>query len=175
MVVATVPDTLTLDEHRDRRNGRGVRLRWIGLTLLAAIPVLALLDVFGQRPHTSTASSGAARLQLYAPSTARGGLMYTARFRIDAHRELKDATLVLAPGWADQYTVNGVTPQPSDETSQNGKLRLSLGDVSAGQHYTAYLSLQVNPTNVGHHVQTVWLYDGTELLATIRHTITIWP
>jgi len=172
--MGTAPDTLTLEQHRDRRNG-GMRLRWIGVALLAAIPVLALFDVFGQRPETSTASAPAARLQLYAPSTARGGLMYTARFRIDAHRELKDATIVLAPGWADQYTVNGVSPQPSDETSQNGKLRLSLGDVSAGQHSTAYVSLQVNPTNVGHHRQTVWLYDGTTLLATIRHTITIWP
>jgi len=170
----TAPETLTLEQHRDRRDGRA-RLRWIGVALIAAIPVLALLDVFGQRPYTSTASSPAARLKLYAPSTARGGLMYTARFRIDAHRELKDATLVLAPGWADQYTVNGVSPQPSDETSQNGKLRLSLGDVSAGQHSTTYVSLQVNPTNVGRHKQTVWLYDGTTLLATIHHTITIWP
>lgn len=173
--MASTPDTLTLDEHRDRRNGGPVRLRWIGVALLAAIPVLALFDVFGQRPQTSTASAAAARLQLYAPSTARGGLLYTVRFRVDARRELKDAALVLAPGWAEQYTVNGVAPQPSDETSQNGKLRLSLGDVSAGQHYTGYLSLQVNPTNVGRHKQTVWLYDGTELLATIRHTITIWP
>jgi hypothetical protein len=169
------PDTLTLDEHRDRRNADRVRLRWIGVAILVAIPVLALLDVFGQRPQTSTASGPAARLQLYAPSRARGGLLYTARFRVDAHRELRDATLVLAPGWAEQYTVNGVAPQPTEETSQNGRLRLSLGNVSAGQHYTAYLSLQVNPTNVGHHAQTVWLYDGTELLATIHHTITIWP
>lgn len=152
-----------------------MRLRWIGVAALVAIPVLALLDVFGQRPQTSTASAPAARLQLYAPSTARGGLLYTARFRVDARRELRDATLVLAPGWADQYTFNGIAPQPSDETSQNGKLRLSLGDVSAGQHYTSYVSLQVNPTNVGRHTQTVWLYDGTKLLAVIRHTITIWP
>jgi hypothetical protein len=172
--MSSAPETLTFEQHRDRRNGK-VRSRWIGVALLAAIPVLALLDVFGQRPETSTTSVPAARLQLYAPSTARGGLMYTARFRVDARRELKDATLVLAPGWADQYTINGVSPQPSDETSQNGKLRLSLGDVSAGQHSTTYLSLQVNPTNLGHHKQTVWLYDGTKLLAVVRHTITIWP
>ena len=30
--------------------------------------------------------------------------MYAARFRIDALHDLKKATLVLDPGWADQYT-----------------------------------------------------------------------
>jgi hypothetical protein len=168
------PETLTLEQHRDHRHGK-LRLRWFALALLAAIVVSALLDVFGQRAETSTASVPAASLQLYAPSSARSGLMYTARFRVTARRELKDATLVLAPGWADQYTVNGISPQPSDETSQNGKLRFSLGDISAGQRSTSYVSLQVNPTSVGHHAQTVWLYDGTEPLAVIRHAITIWP
>lgn len=173
--MASAPDTLTLEQHRDNRSDRRVRLRWIGLALLTAVPVLALLDVFGQRPHTQTAAAPAARLRLYAPSAARGGLMYTARLTIDARRELKDATLVLAPGWADQYTVNGLSPQPSSETSADGKLSLSFGDIPAGSRYTQFISLQVNPTNVGRHAQTVRLYDGRRLLATIRHTITIWP
>jgi len=101
--------------------------------------------------------------------------MYTARFRIDALTELKNAKLVLDPGWADQYTVNGVSPQPSSEDSQNGKLSFTLGDIPAGQHSTFFLSLQVNPTNVGHHKQTVRLYDRQTQLAAIHHTITIWP
>ncbi len=174
--MAAVPEGIVLERDRDLA-GRGSDI-WFRRGLLALLPVLvlfALLNVFGQRPQTSTASSAAARLQLYAPSAARGGLMYTARFRIDAHRELKEAMLVLAPGWAEQYTVNGVSPQPSNEESQNGKLSFSLGDIPAGQHQTLFMSLQVNPTNVGHHTQTVWLYDGEKLLATIHHTITIWP
>jgi hypothetical protein len=145
------------------------------MALLTLIPIVALANVFGQRPATSTASTAAARLELYSPSSVRGGVMYAARFRIDALHDLKKAILVLDPGWADQYTVNGVVPQPIGEGSDNGKLSFTLGHIPQGRHYTLFVSLQVNPTNVGHHAQTVWLYDASRELAVIRHEITIWP
>jgi hypothetical protein len=173
--MATAPATLTLNRHRDRHGRPGPWLRWLCLALLTAIPICALLDVFGQRTVVSTDSTPAARLTLFAPSAARGGLMYTAQFRIEARSELKNATLVLAPGWADQYTFNGTSPQPSNENSQNGKIAFSLGDISQGQVYTEFVSLQVNPINVGDHAQTVWLYDGKRQVAVIHHAITIWP
>jgi hypothetical protein len=135
----------------------------------------ALLNAFGQRPATSTAAAPAARLQVYAPLRARSGLVYAARFRIDATQELKKATLVLASGWAEGYTVNGLSPQPATEGSSNGKPVFEFGHIPAGQHLTFWLSLQVNPTNVGHRAQTVWLYDGKQLLATVHRTITIFP
>jgi hypothetical protein len=37
------------------------------------------------------------------------------------------------------------------------------------------VSLQVNPTNVGYHDQTVWLYDGNKILLTIHRHVLIWP
>ena len=88
---------------------------------------------------------------------------------------MKNATLVLAPGWADQYTLNGTSPQPSMENSENGRIALSLGDIPQGQVYTEFVSLQINPINVGDHTQTVWLYDGMRQVAVIHHGITIWP
>ena len=174
--MASAPDTLTFSRHRDRRGHRwDPWVRRGGLVLLAVVVLFALLNVFGQRPGTSTASAAAARLQLYAPSAVRGGLVYTARLRIDARKDLKQAIVVFAPGWADQYTFNGVSPQPISEGSANGKVSFTLGHVPEGKHYTLFVSLQVNPTNVGHHGQTVWLYDGQTELAAIRHEITIWP
>ena len=66
---------------------------------------------------------------------------------------MKNATLVLAPGRADQYTVNGIAPQPSSENSDNGKLSVSLGKILPGQSYTEFVSLQINPINVGDHAR----------------------
>src|SRR5690348_1102992 len=108
--MASAPDTLTLKRHRDREGRVGSWPRWLGVGLMLVIPVCALLDVFGQRMIVATVSTAAARLRLYAPSSGRGGLMYAARIDIDARRDLKNASLVLAPGWADQYTVNGISP-----------------------------------------------------------------
>jgi len=173
--MSAAPDTLTIERHRDRQGRIGPWWRWVGTAALAVVPVCALLNVFGQRTNVTTVSKPRADLTVFAPSSGRGGLMYAAKFDIVAHQELKKATLVLAPGWANQYTVNGASPQPSNETSANGKLVLSLGDIGKGQRYVEFLSLQINPINVGDQRQTVWLYDGSREIAAVHHHILIWP
>jgi hypothetical protein len=174
--MAGAPDTLTLKTHRDQEGRRGfIWIRRALLGLLALVPILGLLNLFGQRPTTSSAATPAARLHVSAPTHARSGVVYAARFRIDATRELKDATLVLGPGWAEGYTVNGLAPQPVTQASRNGKLSFGFGHIPTGQHLTFWISLQVNPTNVGRHDQTVRLYDGNTLLATIPRHITVYP
>jgi hypothetical protein len=169
------PQTLTLREHRDQGKARQRWFRRSLLALLGLILLAALLNAFGQRPETSSAAAPAARLQVYAPERVRSGLVYAARFRIDARREIKNATLVLDSGWAEGYTVNGLAPQPISEASQNGKLTFTFGHVPQGRHLTFWISLQVNPTNVGDRTQDVRLYDGKRRLAVVERTITIFP
>jgi hypothetical protein len=174
--VADAPEGLTLKVHRDQV-GRSHAL-WIRralLSLLALLLIAALLNTFGQRPETTAAATGVARLTVYAPAHARSGLVYAARFRVDAVQEIRAANLVLWPGWAEGYTVNGQAPQPLTQGSDNGKVVYGFGHIPAGQHLTFWLSLQVNPTNVGRRSQRVELYDGKHLLATVNRTITIFP
>ena len=121
------------------------------------------------------ATSERAHLTVFAPTHARSGLIYAARFRIDATSELKDASLVIDPGWADGYTVNGQAPQPLTQGSADGELNYGFGHIPAGRHLTFWLSLQVNPTTVGHHAQSVALYDGKTRLAVIHRSIFIFP
>ena len=173
--MADVPDQIVLSVARDREGRRDVLMRGVALGFLAAFLAFGLLNVFGQRPATSTADSKAARLEVYAPERVRGGLFYEARFRIDAVREVSEATLVLDSGWAEGITINTVEPAPIGEASRDGRLALELGRIPSGQKHVLYLQLQVNPTNVGHRSQDVELYDGDELLATIDRTITVWP
>jgi hypothetical protein len=174
--MASAPDTLTLKDHRDLRGRRWQRWVRQGLLLvLGLVLVAALFNSFGQRPTTSTAAAASAQLQVYAPVRVRSGLVYAARFRIDARRSIKDAILVLDPGWAEQYTVNGLAPQPVTEASKDGKLEFGFGHIPSGEHLTFWLSLQVNPTNVGHRTQDVRLYDGNRRLAEVSRTITVFP
>jgi hypothetical protein len=173
--VADVPDELVLKVARDREGRRDVVARRIALSALLVVLALGLLNVFGQRPATTTAEAQAASLEVYAPERVRGGLFYEARFRIDASRELDNATLVLDPGWAEGITINTVEPAPLGEASRDGRLVFELGRVPAGNKHVFYLQLQVNPTNVGRRSQDVQLFDGDELLATIDRTITVFP
>ena len=140
-----------------------------------AVVTLGLLNEFGQRPVTSSARGATAKLTVYAPTQGRSGVSYAARFRIDATDELKQATLILSPGWAEGYTVNGLAPQPLTQGSSDGKLNFGFGHIPAGHHLTFWISLQVNPTNVGRHTQDVWLYDGSKLVAVSYRKMTIFP
>lgn len=174
--MASAPDGLTLDRHRDLAGRQSwIWARRVLLALLAVVPVLALFDVFGQRPATTRVDAPQASLGVYAPDHARSGLIYAARFHINAHREIKDAYLVLDPGWAEGYTVNGQAPQPLRNASRDGRIAYGFGHIAAGHSLIFFLSLQVNPTNVGRRSQNVELDDGETPILTVHRTITIFP
>jgi len=145
------------------------------LALVGAFLLAGLVNVFGQRPTTASGATDAARLSVYAPAHLRGGLLYMARFRIDAHRDVKDAVLVLDSGWFEGMQVNTIEPSPLGEASQNGKVALDLGHIPAGEHYTLFMEFQVDPTNVGRRSQRVELYDGGRRVADLQRTITVFP
>jgi hypothetical protein len=172
--VADVPQGLTLAHDRDLEGRRWhPYVRWILLAALTAFLVLALLNLFGQRPKTVTVDTPRASLALYAPVHVRSGLYYEARFEIRAHSEIKDAFLVLDPGWAEGTTINTIEPSPLGEASRDGKLAFELGHIPAGQRYLLFMQLQVNPTNVGRHTADVSLYDGQQRVASIERKVTV--
>jgi hypothetical protein len=175
--VADVPDTLVLERNRDLA---GLRRhpwpRWLILGAVALFALLGLLNVFGQRPVTTRDSAPAASLALYAPTHLRGGLLFSARFHIVAHRELKKATLVLDPGWLEGMAVNTMEPSPLGEASANGRLSLDLGHIAAGASYILFLQMQVNPTNIAwRRSQNVVLTDGSTPILRIHRTVNIFP
>jgi hypothetical protein len=174
--MADIPDTIVLRRDRDLV-GRGweIWLRRGLLGLLVLVVLLALANVFGQRPQTSVVRSAPASLHLYAPARVRSGLLFEARFRVSANRDVKNAVLVLGSGWLEGMSVNTIEPSPTSEASANGKLSLTLGHVPAGNSFVLFMQFQINPTNVGRRPQTVWLYDGRRLLLTLHRTITIFP
>jgi hypothetical protein len=174
--VADVPDTLTLEHHRDLRGVPTLWPRRVVLTAIAVASLLGLLNVFGQHPKTSSASSPAADLKLYAPEHLRGGLLFSARFHIYARRDLKKAVLILDPGWAEGMAINTIEPSPIGQASSNGRLSLQLGHIPKGSSFILFMQFQVNPTNVAwRRSADVVLADGSTPLLRVRHHYTIYP
>lgn len=174
--VSRIPDTIVLTRHRDLRGRRHqVWVRRTLLTLVGIVPLLALFNVFGQRPHVERVDSRAAQLELYATAHVRGGLLWEARFTVTAHRELKDAVLELDKGWAEGQTMNTIEPSPVGEGSHDGQLVFDLGHVPKGDRHILWIQFQTNPTDVGRRPQDVRLYDGKQLLATLHRQITVFP
>jgi hypothetical protein len=174
--VAKLPDKLTAERHLELRGREWMPwARRAVIASLAVVPLLGLLNLFGQRPATVEAAAPAASLKLYAPTTVRSGLYFEARFHIKAMRDLKQATLVLDPGWLEGMTLNTVEPAPVGEASRDGRIALDLGHIPAGGEHILFLQFQVNPTNVGRRSQRVSLEDGTTPILTIDRDVTIWP
>jgi hypothetical protein len=174
--MADAPDAIVVTRHRDLR-GRSWQI-WIRrslMALIAALSVLGLLNVFGQRPATSLVEAPKASLKVYGPTHLRGGLLYMTRFHVTAHSDVKKAILILSPGWAEGITINTIEPTPIGEGSSNGRLTFDLGHIPAGGSYVLFMDFQVNPTNVGHRSQDVTLADGNTALATIHRKVTIYP
>jgi hypothetical protein len=174
--VPEIPDSIVLRRDRDLESRRHEIWFRRGLfALVCIVPVLALANLFGQRPESSAAGTSAARLSISAPARVRGGLLYQAHFRVAARKKLAQATLVLDRGWLDGMTINTIEPSPVSEGSEDGKLGLDLGSIAAGHSYVLFVDFQVNPVNLGRRDQTVTLYDGNKALVTIHRTITVFP
>ena len=170
------PDGIDLARDRDLRGReRDQWIRRILMALIALLPVLAVFNLFGQRPQTSKASVSAATLSVYAPTRLRGGLLWEGRIHITAHRDIKQAILVLGTGWAEGMSMNTIEPSPVGEASDNGKLEFTLGHIPQNKSFILFMQFQVNPTNVGRRPRTTDLYDGKTKLASVKQTVTIFP
>ena len=174
--MADQPDGIVLKRHRDLQ-GRDWH-PWARRSLVALLAVVILLALFGfvgQHPSTTRAEAATATLSVNSPESVRGGLLYQARFTIAAHRDLKDATLVLSSEWIDGLTVNTIEPGPVSEASRDGDLVLELGHIAAGSSHVLYMDYQVNPTTVGSRTLTVELEDGGQPVTSLTRHQRIWP
>src|SRR3954451_2732745 len=177
-MASEAPDYLELPRHRDWEGRRYERFLPNTLfALLCVLPILALLNVFGQNPSVTKVTNphGVASLELSAPEAVRSGLIWQARFDIRANKEIKDAVLVLDSGWLESMTLNSMEPSPAQETSRDGSIALDLGDIPAGKLWRQYLQFQANPVNAGSQSQGVTLYDGNVPLLRVNRDLTVWP
>jgi hypothetical protein len=175
--VADVPDCLTLKRHRDMEGrGRQPWARRLLLCAIAAVPVLALADVFGQQPVTSVAASPIARVQVDAADALRGGLLGQQVFRVTAYADIKHATLVLDSGWMDSLQMNTIVPYPLSQADRPGdRLALDFGHLPAGDTLVVRIQFQVDPTTLGSRPQGVELDDGKKPIVGVHRTLTVFP
>jgi hypothetical protein len=176
MARADSPVGIDRARHQDL-TGRNwhVWLRRAGLLIIATVPVLGLLNVFGQHATSVTYQSPAASLLINSPARVRGGLIFTTEIVITPRRPLHDAKLYLDNGWFEAMTLNGVAPQPSTESAQGNWQVWDFGKIPAATAYHVWISWGTNPTNLGQHSQIVALYDGGTQLMTADRTLTVFP
>lgn len=171
-----LPDGLTLERNRDLHGRSGhVWYRRALLCLIAVLPVLALLNVFGQHPTTTSAHTLAADLTVTAPARLRSGLIFQVRVQVTAHKNIEKPQLVFDPGWWDSMSENSMEPNPSSQTNLDGHVVLSYNTLAAGHTLIVWLYFQVNPTNVGKRREDVELDNGATMITRAHRSLTIFP
>jgi hypothetical protein len=164
--------SIRVGEYRDLK-GRGTH-PWVRrslIALIAVLPLLALLDIFGQQPQRIEAQAPAAALTLSTPTHIRGGLLYQSKINVVARQRLAQPKIVLDQGFLNGLTVNTIEPQASQELNRDGRLVLEYDAIAAGERLTVWIQYQVNPTTVGSRTQRIELDDGQTPITTItRHT-----
>jgi hypothetical protein len=174
--VSSVPDGISLERHRDL-HGR-TNAPWMRRGLLCAIavlPILALLNVFGQHPTTTSTSTPAVSVSVTAPTRLRSGLIFQVRLKITAHQNIKELEVVFDRGWWESMSVNSSVPEPSEESSSDGRVVFTYGHLGAGHTQVSWIYFQVNPTNVGKRQEDIDVKDGENELAHINRSLTIFP
>jgi hypothetical protein len=175
-VANSLPDGLSAERNRDLAGrARHPFYRRALLCLVAAVPVLALLNVFGQHPTVSNARAAAADLEVTAPSRLRSGLIFQVRVQVLAHRAISTPQLRFSQGWWESMSENSIAPDPTDQTSSNGRVVLTYSKLPAGHTMIVWLYFQVNPTNVGKRSEDIELDDGSNPITTIHRSLTIFP
>ena len=114
-------------------------------------------------------------MNVTAPARLRSGLIFQVRVQVSARRDIKELQLVLDKGWWESMSVNSLVPEPSQESSEEGKVVLTYGKLAAGQQHVSWIYFQVNPTNVAKRSEDLELRDGPTPLLRIHRAITIFP
>jgi hypothetical protein len=174
-MVEQLPDGIELERHRDLAGIRDSWGRRVLLCCIAVLPVLALLNVFGQHPSTSSAAGPVASLSVTAPTRLRSGLIFQVKVKVLAHRTIKQPEIVFDEGWWESMSVNSIEPEPSESSSKDGRVVLTYGKLEPGQSLVSWIYFQVNPTNVGKRNEGVELDDGETPLVSMHRSLTIFP
>jgi uncharacterized membrane protein YraQ (UPF0718 family) len=159
-------------------SGRGwhVWLRRALIALITALLVAAVLNLFGQLPTTTTATTREATMSVRVPPHLRGGLLYQARFTLTARTHaLSHPKLLLNENWFDGMTLNSTEPTPASENSRGGRFAFAFPALGRGQTLTVITHWQANPTTHGHRALTAAFVDGATPLAVVHKTMTVFP
>jgi len=97
------------------------------------------------------------------------------RLQVTAHRDIKELELVFDRGWWESMSVNSSVPEPTEESSSDGRVVFDYGQLGAGHSHVSWIYFQVNPTNVGKRQENIDVKDGETELVQIHRSMTIFP
>ena len=115
--------------------------------LLGGILVAALLGLFGGGQNTTfRVRSADAEMIANLPQRLRNGEFFEMRIKIRARTALAKPTLLVAPAYWKDLTVNTMVPAAAKEDADAHAYRLEYPAMAAGEVLTIKIDGQINPS-----------------------------
>jgi hypothetical protein len=148
----------------------------LSFIILAVLVLIAASGALGGLPNPSLSAAGPnARLTLEAPQTARSGMVFEMRMRIDAAAAIAKPIVAVSPGYWRELTINTMIPAAADESYGSGGYRFAYAPLAAGDTLRIKVDGQINPALVGGTAGRIALYDGETLLAALPVRMEVRP
>jgi hypothetical protein len=125
--------------------------------------------------ETRSAESGAATATWHAPARIRNGEFFEMRLAVDAHERIDELVVSIDLALWEDFTINTFFPAASEETTEDGRLRLTFGPVERGGTFEMKVDAQINPDMLWRNEGAVVVSDGDDRLLEIPVVIEVLP
>jgi hypothetical protein len=169
---STLRDVRLPDEHR----GRTVARRVVVL-LLVAVVLLGASGMLGVHSATATATGGGWTMNVEYPWVARAGLdiPWTVTITAPPSGFPGQVTLEVTSDWFDLFETQGLSPQPTDETTDDTFDVMTFSTPPAGDTMTVSYDAYVQPAaQVGSDADVRLVVDG-QVVASLHYRTWLLP
>lgn len=134
------------DASSSRRQRRARSWRRVGLAVMGAVVVAAMLGLLGVRYRTVQASDGGMTLSVRYAAVGRPGLGVSWQIEVDRPGGFTgDVELLVDARYFDQLDENGIDPEPA-ETRSRGDFVVWTFDQPDGERLVVDLDARIAPT-----------------------------
>lgn len=163
-----------IEEQHIRSSGWREHANPVGVVLLGAVLLAALLGLAGKEVDRSASANGLT-LAWHAPERIRNGEFLEMRITLDATQPVERLVLgVDAELWED-LTINTLIPAPTEEVSQDGEFLFDFGALKPGATLLVKVDAQINPDRLGRNEGTLTAYDGDQALVQLPLHMDVLP
>ena len=167
------PDGIA-EEHLRAVHGWRRHASPLSLVAFGVVVVLALSGWLG-RERTWSAEADGTGLEVHTSEIIRNGEFFEMRVRVTADAPIGELVIGIDESLWEDVTVNTMIPAATDETSEDGEVRLTFAELAPGTAFLLKVDMQINPDIVLGNAGTLTVYDGETQLVATDLSITVLP
>lgn len=150
--------------------------RFVPLLIFGAIVAAGLSGYAGGGgAETLSIENADVRASVTSPSVLRSGEFFERILDVQAVRSIGELSVSIDRALLQNITINSAIPEGGEESFEDGRYRLKIGELDAGQVTHLQMELQVNSDAAGRQDGDIVLRDGVSEIGRLPLSTMILP